>query len=433
MKPIMKKILSKSKNFIHSFSIRVAGLFFQFLLSILVARFLGTAGSGIYSIYTSWFNLLSNFIALGLPQFCIRNVSILFTHQKYIEIQNFIRHSFKIFSITGFLFISVFYLFGEEIAHKIAGGETQGYILKLSAVAATAFIFLKFLSEILKSINRLNTAMLIESLILPLMLVVSLYFINISSVIDKSTFFLITHIVIMVVLSYVSWLTCQKSLKSADQSADQEHTPTVRMKTLIPFWLSSILGMWFLSMPLLISPIFSTLHETGVFSAAYRLITIIVNVLMVLSGIYGPRFARNYNSKNYAQLYHDLKITAYISMACFAPLFVVFIFYPTEILGIFGPDFTEGASWLQIMALGQLVYSATGLVGLMMNMIHKEKLELALMSISAAVMLTMMLMLGYLHGMTGIAIAFACGLAFKNLISLFFVRKMLKNLISETA
>ena len=48
-----------------------------------------------------------------------------------------------------------------------AGGAANGYILKLSAVAATVFIILKFFSEILKSINKLNIAMLIESLLLP--------------------------------------------------------------------------------------------------------------------------------------------------------------------------------------------------------------------------------------------------------------------------
>jgi hypothetical protein len=42
----------------------------------------------------------------------------------------------------------------------------------------------------------------------------------------------------------------------------------------------------------------------------------------------------------------------------------------------------------------------------------------------------MMLILGYLYSITGIAIAFAVGLAFKNLVSLFFAHSILKKLIA---
>lgn len=276
--------------------------------------------------------------------------------------------------------------------------------------------------------------MLIESLLLPFFLVVSLYLLSSTSIDDKPQAFLNIHIGILLILSCVSWLLCKHELHALEDNKSATASSTlnesVNFKKLIPFWLSSILGMWFLSMPLLFAPVFSDIHDTGIFSSAYRLITVIVNVMMVLSGIYGPRFARDYNNKNYAVLYEDLKKTAYISIGMFLPLFLIFMIFPKEILSIFGPDFSAGAHWLQIMATGQLVYSATGLVGLLLNMIHKEKLELMLMVLSSVLMLTMMLVLGYLYSITGIAIAFAVGLAFKNLVSLFFAHSILKKLIA---
>lgn len=430
----MKKIIGKSMGFLYSFSIRLLGLFFQFALSIAVARLLGTAGAGIYSIYTSWFNLLSNAVSFGLPQYAIRHISILHAEKKPRQIKEFIIYSLKFFLFSGLISIIVFYTFGNELAQIAAGGAANGYILKLSAVAATVFIILKFFSEILKSINKLNIAMLIESLLLPFFLVVSLYLLSNSSISDKPQAFLNIHIGILLILSCISWLLCKHELHSLEENKSTTTSSvvpeSVNFKKLVPFWLSSILGMWFLSMPLLFAPVFSDIHDTGIFSSAYRLITVIVNVMMVLSGIYGPRFARNYNNKNYALLYEDLKKTAYISMGMFLPLFLIFMIFPSEILGIFGADFRAGAHWLQIMAAGQLIYSATGLVGLLLNMIHKEKLELMLLVLSSVLMVIMMLILGYLYSITGIAIAFAVGLAFKNLVSLFFAHSILKKLIA---
>ena len=84
-------------GFVYSFSIRLLGLFFQFALSIAVARLLGTAGAGIYSIYTSWFNLLSNAVSFGLPQYAIRHISILHAEKKPRQIKEYIFYSLKFF------------------------------------------------------------------------------------------------------------------------------------------------------------------------------------------------------------------------------------------------------------------------------------------------------------------------------------------------
>jgi O-antigen/teichoic acid export membrane protein len=432
----MKKLFDKIKHFALSFLIRLLGLLLQFGLGIAVARFLGASGSGIYSIYTSWFNLLSNVIAFGLPQLCTRKVSVLFSQGDVPHIRQFIAFSFKIFALISTPIVFVFYFLNPYIATALAGGEEQGYVLKLAAIAATAFIFLKFLSEILRSINKLNTAMLIESFSLPLMLIVGVYGIYVAPVEDKATYFLITHVFLLVFLSWVSWFLCAHHLKHHAKPASHPDSPIFTppaTRTLVTFWVSSTLGMWFLNMPLLVAPVFADLHDTGVFSAAYRLITVIVNVMMVLAGMYGPRFARNFNDRHFDALQKDLKKTAYISFAMFVPLFAVFIAVPEMILGIFGADFEAGADWLRVMAVGQLIYSGTGLVGLLMNMMHQEKLEMILMLVSACVMLFLMLLLGHFYAMMGIAIGFACGLAFKNLLSLFFVRKILKNLVSENS
>jgi preprotein translocase subunit SecF len=69
----------------------------------------------------------------------------------------------------------------------------------------------------------------------------------------------------------------------------------------------------------------------------------------------------------------------------------------------------------------------------MMNMIHQEKTELGVMAVSAFFMLTLMLVLGNLYAITGIAIAFSVGLAFKNLASLYFVRKFLAELSHQNS
>lgn len=428
---LLIKTYEKSKKFLLLFFIRFTGLFLQFALNIIIARLLGTAGAGIYSVYTSWFNLISNLISCGLPQLSMRSVSVLYSEKKFFEIIYFIKKSSLVFIALGLLSFLVFLVFGTEAAEWLSGGGANAHVLQLSAIAAIAFVFLRFLSEILKAVNKINTAMTIDSFFLPLLLVIAIYAIDYFASHSKIDYFMAAHIGILVLLSYISWVHCKKEVCQQDSNPVHKHHSFINKKALVSFWLSSILGMWFLSMPLLVAPAFSSIHETGIFSASYRLITIIVNVLNILAGIYGPKFARNYNTKNYPELYKDLKLTAYISIAAYIPLFLVFIFLSDPILRIFGDDFVAGSTWLHIMALGQLIYSATGLVGLMMNMIHREKMELLIMVVCSVGMFILMLVLGYFYSITGIAFAFAAGLAMKNLVSFYFVRKILKSLIME--
>ncbi|MBE9044418.1 oligosaccharide flippase family protein [Pleurocapsales cyanobacterium LEGE 10410] len=59
-----------------SFSIKIAASGFAFMLSVILARFLGTTGLGTYSYAVTWANLLSIPATLGIDRLIVREMAI---------------------------------------------------------------------------------------------------------------------------------------------------------------------------------------------------------------------------------------------------------------------------------------------------------------------------------------------------------------------
>jgi len=97
-------------------------------------------------------------------------------------------------------------------------------------------------------------------------------------------------------------------------------------------------------------------------------------------------------------------------------------------LSFFGEEFLQAKNILFILAIAQLINSATGLVGYFLIMIHHEKIELGALLLSFIFMLPLMILLGNSYGIIGVTTAYALGIAFKNclslLLALYFIRQL---------
>ena len=134
---------------------------------------------------------------------------------------------------------------------------------------------------------------------------------------------------------------------------------------------------------------------------------------------------KEYADADFAALMESLKQTRWFSMALYAPLFLVFVAVPEFVMGLFGDAFRSGGSLLLTMAIGQLIYASTGLAGLMMNMIHREKEEFWITLLATLLMAALIAVLGSHFPVLGIAMGFGAGLGLKNLVSWWMVNRYL--------
>src|SRR3546814_5644809 len=106
--------------------------------------------------------------------------------------------------------------------------------------------------------------------------------------------------------------------------------------------------------------------------------------------------------------------------------FVLILFVAAEwIMRLFGPEFSQGANLLRILAVGQLINAATGSVGylLMMSGHERDMRNIALGVGPLAVILA--LVLTPRLGATGAATATAIAVATQNIFAVYLVKRRL--------
>src|SRR5699024_8979894 len=103
---------------------------------------------------------------------------------------------------------------------------------------------------------------------------------------------------------------------------------------------------------------------------------------------------------------------------CGLPLYLLLMFFPVEILSLFGPRYEEAALALQILATGQFINLMAGQFGLALNMSQYERTNLTLTTSAAVISLLALGTLSSLYGIVGAAVATAGTLCIRNVSQL---------------
>ena len=162
--------------------------------------------------------------------------------------------------------------------------------------------------------------------------------------------------------------------------------------------------------------------EVGLFVVAMRVANIGSLALAAINSVVGPRFA-NYagqgDREGLARLARTMtRFMAAVSLVLFGGLFA----FRSEILGLFGPEFTAASTAFAILCLGQLVVLGTGPTAYLLMMTGHHAFHRTSLSVAAVANIVLNLVLIPWLGIVGAAIATAASHGVKNLITVGYVR-----------
>lgn len=404
---------------------RGGGMVFQFISVWMIAKATGVVGVGFYSYYTAWMMVLAALAGFGSATYTMRTISVYAKDNNHAAIRMYLKKMALLLLVSGVSMTVFIFGISKLLVNWWIWSDAVIHQVIWASLGAVAFMLMRLMSETLKALSLLNTSMVIESMLIPFLLIVFCSAVVLYGVALNIEVLIAVHIVLMVLgallmLVYIIRRTLH------EVQADSPHVDVgLWNQGMLPMWGSSLLGMLFLNMPMLLLPNFASPEEMGLFAIAYRFINICIVLLIVVSGIYGPRFAQEYADSDANALRSSLAQTRWYSMALYAPLFIAFISFPEWVMGLFGASFRQGADLLLAMAIGQLVYASTGLAGLMLNMIHREKEEFWISLGATILMAALITGFGSHWSALGVAIGFGIGLGVKNLISWYMVNQYL--------
>ncbi len=410
-----KSLLQKAFNALFS---RGIGLFLQLGLTVILGRLLGAAGMGVFSLYTSWMMMFASFANMGMPNYVLRKVSVLEDKQERGLAISFTTRVIQRLLVSGGL-LTVLVLAITAFIDTTADEVDMQWVLILSALSAVAFMIIKVLAEALKGIRQVNLGLVTETALVPLGALLVLGVLYAYDWDISAQGYLVLHLVLLILTTlFMLWMLLR--FRTEIKNAQGNQLPQLTDRSLLSFWGIGLLNMWFMNMPIILLPQFATAEEIGIYGVAFRLIALASIILVTLASLFGPRFARDFANNDAEALKQGLRQSQMLSILIFIPMLLVFTLFAEPVLGIFGEEFKAGKEILWILVIGQTLNAATGLVGFMMNMIHKEKQEFYIHLITTVMLMVLIFILGNEYGVTGVALAYAMVIVIKNLTSLIF-------------
>lgn len=429
MKKTLNKIKKLDSNFKEllsgsfiSFILKISGMILSYLVIFYISKKLGAEGAGIYSLS---FNILNSMAIIGTLG---ANTSILrFSGEFNLVNQEALKGVYKYSFIIAMIFSSflgVFLYFSSDyLANFILNNEKYTEILKIIAVSIPFFSINLINVEFIRGIKKLKISEFFRgpnNYIIILILMVLVFEVSYLNVIIS----LFIAVIITFVLTFTYVINYLRKIKKVFNKS------VFRIKKLItislPMMLINVSSLLLGVSGAFILEVYSSSEDVGVFNVCIKIAQLVSIVLLVINTIAAPKFSELFWQSRKEELQKMLNQSSRLIFIGSLLVSIPMIFLSSYILSFFGEEFISGTSILFILILGQLVNSATGSVGIFMNMTGQEKVLKNILLFNVTLIILGFFLIIPKYGSLGAAVVTFLGTCLVNIPAAIYVEKKLK-------
>ena len=420
-KYISSLINSYSLGILASFSARVLGAGLSFLFSILLARLLGPAETGIYFLALTIITIGATIARLGMDNAVLKFASVAHDQGDTYTMATLYRQGFLLVVMAG---IGISILIGFVSPYLPLGGDNSGTLkmilpIMLLVLMPLGLLFLQ--ATFFTAIRAPGMATITQGVLLPMFLVFGssvLILKGETNVYDISLLYAISTVLSLLISGGI-WIKLQ-------QWSRQGHFDTrLLLRTSLPLLLVACLQLLMSWTDILILGAFSDSATVGVYGIAVRIAGLTTFVLLAVNSVTAPRFAALYARDDRQGLQRLAQQSAAWMFIAVLPIILLLLVFPGWILQLFGSGFVAGETPLRILAIGQLISVTFGSVGYLLIMTgHERDLRNATL-FSATLNITLNLILVPLWDGVGAATSTMTSQIILTFIAYYLVRKRL--------
>jgi len=388
------------------------------LTSVLLARWMGAEGYGLYATAMAVVLLLTVPTGLGLPTLMIRKLASYRVHQKWGLMRGLLTRGNQAVLVASLLTAgiaaAVIWYFGSRFGSDKAA--TVGLALVLIPLTALGAIR----SAALRGLHHVILGQLPESLIMPALFlglvgggwltnrdagILSPQMVIAARIIATGTAFLVgTVLLVMRIPVPVRPATPQYELRAWGRAA-------------LPLLLIAGIDIITTQTDILMLATLRGSESAGVYQAATRGAELVAFSLVVVSMAIQPSLARLFASGDPVRLQRVATMGARVATAAALPVASVMIFWAGPIMAlVFGDAFERGAIALAILSGAQLANTITGTANGLLNMTGHEQDALKCMVVGVLLNVVLNLLLIPMWDIAGAALATGTSLVLWNVL-----------------
>jgi len=403
--------------------LRILGSGVQLLFSILVARFFGAEGLGLYALAFTVTTITAVVARLGIDQALLRFVAIHAAEEQWARLKGFMIRGAWIITASGSVLTVLLFLSADMVSGQLFNKPELILPLRLMALTIVPFSLISLLAECLRAIKRIRDCTLVQGVLPPLMaclLLVPVYFLGVG-ILGA----VIAYVCSILLVLVAGWMLWQRAIRQHWAIVPLRVSSSELLQVSIPMaWVAAVSMLMGYS-DVLILGVFRPVGDVGLFNAALKIAGLLSFVLIAGNAILAPKVASLYQRGDIAAINHLARFSTMMMIFLALPAAVILLGFPEWVMGLFGQAFSRGSTALVILTMGQLVNVAAGPVGVLLLMTGHEKSMRRRVMVAAIIQVILGLSLIPVFGILGAAISAALGMILLNILALIAVKKRL--------
>ena len=404
--------------------LKIVNAFLGYVISILLARFLGAEGYGIYAYALAWIMLLKIPAMLGLPPLIIRELAVYQTNSNLSLSRGLLRWSNQIVLATSIGLA----LIAAGVANYLSSTDSENLWVIWMAMACLPLVALSQLRQAaLQSLRYILRGQIPELLFNPVLLITGFYTVYLLSG-NKLTPFaaMAVYAAAMVITFLIGSNLLNRSLPRQFKNITPQHQTNVWIKAALPMLF--INGMYIINnqADMIMLGAIKDPVAVGIYTIANRAAGLIAFVLVAFNTSLAPVFASLYAEGNKERLQKVITKSSRLILLAALPIALCLIIFRQPFLLLFGEKFLEAQTTLIILCLGQLFNAFTGSVAVLLNMTGHQNDTAIGVGVSAVLNIILNFLLIPRWDAAGAATATTSSAIIWNVLLIFLVYKRLK-------
>ena len=395
-----------ARGAIGTFVLRGFNYAFLVLLSLVLARLLGSKGYGAYAFAMTSLEILGPLALLGLDPLLIRQVAVYQAQSKWSLLRGMLRRADQVAVAAAIGLIAVVAVVTALLKSQFDPLIAQALWSVLAALPFLVVVRLRQAAMI--GLRRVVLGQVGEAVLQPIVVCFLLVGILVVSGRDTQVPALVFANVVAVAAAF---FVSNAFLRTAIPHEARRVRPTYRTREwgrdAVMFWLTVNFLILNSGIAVLLLGVMESAESAGIFAAARVLVTIIATPLIFIGLPLAPAMARSFAAGATESLQAASTKATRMAFLFAAPVAATYFLFGDWLLSLYGPEFVVGYRVLLILALGQLANVGFGFVETLLQMTGHERPVAIVLGFSALVNAGLCVWLIPIWGVEGAAIASA--------------------------
>lgn len=405
-----------------AFVMKAMGAVLAFAFNVLLARFLGAEGAGVYFLALTVAMVASVIGRVGLDNCLLRFVASNAEVNDWSAVKGVCRKGMTLALAASAAAAALVFIAAPWIASSVFANPDITWPIRMTAFSIVPFSLLSLYAEMLKGLKHIRDATLIQGIGVNGLSLIGLYLVGSSLGVSGAILAFTIAAAVTSIAGFWLW-----SSASAGARGVTGHFDTGKMLgSSMPLLWISVIGLVISTASTFILGVLGTKADIGIFGVASRTAILISFLMIAVNSIAAPKFAALYRLGDMEALGSTARSSAKLLTVLVAPVLLFFMIFPSSVMGLFGEQFRQWGNVLRILAAGQFANVVTGSVGYLLMMSGNERLLRKNIAYTALLNLLLNLLLIPVMGVMGAAIATSVSLALQNLHASYLVYRKIR-------